>query len=366
MAPTGQQAHASKTKQLTTGKQPKARVQRYLKSTESQLVEKSARNALLMKGIKCSDAMTTILRDMRSMKSPHSKLLQKNNDVSAFTEEGTNSLEFLTTKNDASLFCVASTNKKRPNNLIMGRTYDRRVLDMAELGVLYYKSIQNYARAPKKRTASKPMLHFAGDKWQTDKDMHRLQNLLVDFYRGEPVQKMILQGLDHVISFTATNDTELPSDNDLHHHHNTNNGPIGNKTVVHMRTHFCKLKRHPDGTSTTPVPFLVPCGPDMDFVVKRTQFAAPDMWRAAVKQPKEARAKKVKNHKTNIFGETIGRLHLETQNIDKMGGKKSKALRVADKMEKEAEKQMLEADLEREKGGEKDEFKQTFGFPEVD
>ena len=83
-----------------------------------------------------------------------------------------------------------------------------------------------------------------------------------------------------------------------------------------------------------------------------------------MKQPKQNRAKKVKNHKTNIFGETIGRLHLEKQDIDKMGGKKSKALRIAHKEEKAEEAQKLEAELDREKKQLEGEFRQVYGFDE--
>lgn len=348
MAPTPAQSAKINAKKVT-GKQPNARVQRYLKKQAPQLIE-PARAILLLKGIRCSDAMTNVLRDLRSMKAPHSKLLLKNNAITAFEgDEGINSLEFLTTKNDCSLFALASHNKKRPHNLTLGRTFDRKVLDMAELGLTYYKSINDYKSAPKKRMGSKPLMYFEGDVWEHNRDMNKLRNLLIDIYRGDPVSKLILSGVDHMISFTAI---EQPGGVD--------GGVI---PVVHMRTYHVKLKKHPEGEST-PVPYLLPCGPDMDFMVRRTRFAAPDVWKQAMKQPKQNKAKKVKNHKTNIFGETIGRLHLEKQDIDKLGGKKSKALRVAERTEKKEEQELLEKELEREKKEMEGEFKQTYGFEE--
>jgi len=252
MAPTPAQSQRINARKLT-GKQPKARVQRYLKKQQSQLVE-PARHILLLKGIRCSDAMTTVLRDLRAMKAPQAKLLQKNNSIVAFDgDEGVNSLEFLTTKNDCSLFALASHNKKRPNNLILGRTFDRKILDMAELGITYYKSISDYKGAPKKRTGSKPLMFFDGDLWEHNGDMFKLKNLLIDSYRGDPVSKLILSGVDHLITFTAS---EQPQENNS----------VG--IVVHMRTFFVKLKKHPQG-EPTPVPFLIPCGPDMDFKVSK-------------------------------------------------------------------------------------------------
>ena len=63
---------------------------------------------------------------------------------------------------------------------------------------------------------------------------------------GEVVDKLVLRGLDHVISFTAMD------------HRGT--------CIFYMRTYFVKLKKHPNG-GRVPDPYLQPSGPDMDFVV---------------------------------------------------------------------------------------------------
>ena len=85
-----------------------------------------------------------------------------------------------------------------------------------------------------------------------------------------------------------------------------------------------------------------------------------------MKQPTGIKAKKKKNQTTNIFGETIGRLHLERQDIDNRSGKKSKALRLADKIEKAEEKAAIESELGREEAEMSSEFKQAYGFaPEM-
>jgi len=192
MAPTPHQAKAAKAQLIAGGKQPKARIQRYLKTTESKLVE-GAKTALLLKGIRCSDAMSTVLKDMRSVQSPHAKLLTKSNMIVPFDDAGQQSLEFLTTKNDASLFAMASHNKKRPNNLVIGRTFDRRILDMVEIGILQYRSLTDFGGLPKKRVGSKPMMQFVGDIWSSDVNLKRMQNLLIDFYRGDPVENIDLE-----------------------------------------------------------------------------------------------------------------------------------------------------------------------------
>lgn len=348
MAPTAQQARQAKLKQLSGGKAPKARVSRYLKKhAESQLVE-GAKSALLLKGIKCSHAMSTVLKDIRSLKAPNAKVLGKNNVILPFEDEGQQSLEFLTTKNDCCLFALASHNKKRPNNLCIGRTFDRRILDIAQLGVLRYKSLDNYSGNPKKRVGSKPMMLFVGDAWDGNSDYQRLQNLLIDFYRGDPVQKVILSGVDHIMVFTVAQDPNASEEA---------------KPIIHQRVYYCKLKKNPQG-GKTPMPYLTPSGPDMDFIVRRTEFASPDVWKMAIKQPTTNKTKKKKNKTTNMFGETIGRLHLESQNIEKMGGKKSKALRVAHRLEKKEENEKVDGELDKEQGEMSAEFEQTYGYEE--
>eukprot|EP00934_Nitzschia_sp_Nitz4_P008866 Nitzschia sp. Nitz4//scaffold1_size375055//19641//20687//NITZ4_000209-RA/size375055-processed-gene-0.405-mRNA-1//-1//CDS//3329540844//8856//frame0 len=345
MAPTQDQQKSAKAKVLAGGKPAKARVQRYLKSVEPKLKE-GAKSTLLLKGIRCSDAMGKVLKDMRAMQAPHCRLLTKKNAIVAFETDGQNSLEFLTTKNDCALFALASTNKKRPNNLVIGRTFDHQILDMVEVGVLRYKSIHDYGGSvPKKRIGSKPLMMFLGDLWQQDSNCQKMQSLLVDLYRGDVVDKLVVSGLDHLIMFVASQN------------------PKTQQLVIHQNTYFLKLKKDPSNpTSKVPVPLLTPCGPDMTMSIRRTQFASPDLWKAALKQPQSIKKKKVKNQTTNLFGETIGRLHLEKQNVDQMGGRKSKALRRAEKMAAQEEAEALDEELGREEATMKQEFKQTFGI----
>eukprot|EP01083_Nonionella_stella_P290207 987576_1 len=347
MAPTERQRKEARLKQLAGGKGPSARVSRYLKKQEAQLVE-GAKSALLLKGIKCSNAMNNVLKDLRAMKAPHAKLLSKNNMIVPFDDAGQQSLEFLSTKNDCCMFALASNNKKRPNNLSIGRTFDRKILDIAELGILKYKSLTDYAGNPKKRIGSKPMMLFVGDRWHINPEYKRLQNLLIDFHRGDPVDKIVMSGLDHIMVFTTADDP---------------NAAEGSKPIIHQRVYYCKLKKNPNG-GRTPVPFLNPSGPDMDFYVRRTEFATKDIWNIAIKQPGANKKKKVKNFTTNMFGETIGRLHLEKQDIEKLGGKKGKALKIAEKIEKEEQTAQLESELDKEKGELQAEFKQAYGFTE--
>jgi ribosome production factor 2 len=339
MAPTQQQAKQARAQQLAGSKKtPKARVQRYLKSTESQLKE-VRKSVLLLRGMKTSANMMAVLKELRAMQAPAAKLLTKKNPIAVLNDySGQQSLEFLMTKNDCALFAMATHNKKRPNNLIIGRTFDRLLLDAAELGVTYFKSMNDFGgTVPKKRVGSKPLLLFRGDVWQQQVEYRNLQNLLTDFYRGDVVDKLIATGIDHIIVFTAAQDPRLANASN-------SSAPV---VRIHQRTYFVQLKKNPTVNVKTPAAYLTPCGPDFDFVLRRTQWCAdPEVAAAARRQPNRRRSKK--NKTTNLFGETVGRLHLEKQNVDRLGGRKSKALRRADKAEREEERAAIEADLERE------------------
>eukprot|EP00588_Corethron_pennatum_P011953 CAMPEP_0194271982 /NCGR_PEP_ID=MMETSP0169-20130528/5658_1 /TAXON_ID=218684 /ORGANISM="Corethron pennatum, Strain L29A3" /LENGTH=377 /DNA_ID=CAMNT_0039014511 /DNA_START=45 /DNA_END=1177 /DNA_ORIENTATION=- len=217
----------------------KARVARYLAETGPQIVERSAKGLLLMKGTSCSQHMSDVLRDLRTMKTPHAKLLQKNNAVYPFEDAAP--VEFLTTKNDASTFAIASSNKKRPNNLLVGRTFDRQVLDMVELGVARYVGLKDekYRGAPKKRIGSKPMMVFAGDYFHNSgADGRRVQSLLLDFFGGfeRSLESISLAGLDHVLSVTAGT-ASAPGVN----------GTTATSVIFHVRTYHVKLKKNPEG-----------------------------------------------------------------------------------------------------------------------
>jgi ribosome production factor 2 len=417
MAPTPSQAQANKVAAANKSsgmkkKQPNARVQRYLKSTASQLRE-PAKCVLLLKGIHCSQEMSAVLQELRSMTAPHAKLLAKKNVIAPFSD-GPESLEFLTTKNDCALFCLASTNKKRPNNLTLGRTFAHQMLDMAELTILRFKSAIRGSSGggydgtvPKKRVGSKPLLLFCGPEWQQHNGggasttggnnssyFANLQNLLTDFYRGTVVDKLILSGLDHIIVFTLAQAPPFA---------NTDGTSSSSSLyVLYQRTYYCKLKKDPNPTNSSrgdgekkniPLAYLEPCGPDFDFLVQqpsslsssnskqlkigRSQWADSDLYKAARRQPaailkqqKHAASNsynsKQKNLSTNLFGETVGRLHLSRQNVVHATGRKSKALRRAEKLASTREQQEIEDELQRE-GTEMDqEFQQTFGFSEKD
>lgn len=52
--------------------------------------------------------------------------------------------EYLAKKNDHSLFTFGFSSKKRPNSLVIGRTFNFEVLDMFELAIVNYKPMEDF------------------------------------------------------------------------------------------------------------------------------------------------------------------------------------------------------------------------------
>ena len=130
-------------KRRITPKQPKRRVQRILKGREPQLIEFNKRS-LFIKSMNANQEITNVMKDLHKLKQPDSVMLSRKNDIVPFDDE--NSLEFLMKKNDSSLFCFGSHNKKRPNNLIFGRSFDDHILDIFEVGVKKYQSLMDFRK----------------------------------------------------------------------------------------------------------------------------------------------------------------------------------------------------------------------------
>jgi len=84
----------------------------------------------------------------------------------------------------------------------MGRTYEHMLLDMIEFGIENYKGLKDF-KVEKITLGIKPLLIFNGELFESNHEYSRIKNLLVDMFLREKVQKIRLQGLEHVLSFTA-------------------------------------------------------------------------------------------------------------------------------------------------------------------
>ena len=112
--------------------------------------------------------------------------------------------------------------------------------------------------------------------------------------------KINLEGLDHVIILTS----------------------IGG--IISYRHYMVLLKK--SGTKIPRVE-LQEVGPSFDMTLRRTKFASADLMKEALQIPPQLRPKAHKNKSSNIFGDDLGTVHMEKQNLNTMDLARMKAFK---------------------------------------
>lgn len=134
------------------------------------------------------------------LKKPETQILQKRNEIHPF--EDPTLIEKFGKKYNAALFMLISNSKKRPNNLVMGRLFEHTMMDVIEFGVENYIALRNF-KCEKIAEGTKPILVFQGELFDINHEFGRIRNLLIDMFQRDTVAQIRLQGLEHVLSFTA-------------------------------------------------------------------------------------------------------------------------------------------------------------------
>ncbi|KAI8976267.1 Brix domain-containing protein [Pilobolus umbonatus] len=294
-----------------------ARTKRFLKNREAK-VHENPKNALLIRGSTTSQVVTEALKDLYALKRPNAVHFTKKNEIKPFEDES--KLEFFSTKNDAAHLVVGTHLKKRPHNLTFIRMYNHQLLDMYEFGIENAKSL-NMIPGLKCAVGLKPMLIFNGDLFESDLVCQNIKNYFLDFFNSDETKAVNLGGLEHVISFTAVTNTRIL-----------------------FRTYSVQLKK--SGLKTPRVE-LQEMGPHYDLVVRRTILPKPEIWKSAIRVPKEVKPKKAKNIEVDEMGDKYGRIHLGKQNLSSIQTRKMKGLKRS--LEKEETEETDEAEHPKKK-----------------
>uniref|UniRef100_A0A2K6ERW3 Ribosome production factor 2 homolog n=1 Tax=Propithecus coquereli TaxID=379532 RepID=A0A2K6ERW3_PROCO len=273
-----------KLDRLLKGKPKTKRAKRFLEKREPKLSE-NIKNAMLIKGGNANATVTIIKIGSHFFLN----VLRKN--ITRPFEDQT-SLEFFSKKSDCSLFMFGSHNKKRPNNLVIGRMYDYHVLDMIELGIEKFVSLKDIKNS-KCPEGTKPMLIFAGDDFDVTEDYRRLKSLLIGKF------------FCCCCFFKETSVLLCPKSG-------------------------CR----------TPRIELEEMGPSLDLVLRRTHLASDDLYKLSMKMPKALKPKKKKNISHDTFGTTYGRIHMQKQDLSRLQTRKMKGLkkRPAERITEDQEK----------------------------
>lgn len=94
---------------------------------------------------------------------------------------------------------------------MIGRTYEHKVLDMVELGIIGTESISDIMANAAVPLDAQPFLVFQGDLWESDGQLKKLRNLINDFFlmNNRPASVEIDKVMKVVVSWSVTEDRHI-------------------------------------------------------------------------------------------------------------------------------------------------------------
>ncbi|KAL2323133.1 hypothetical protein Fmac_027512 [Flemingia macrophylla] len=278
--------------EIKTAKSRKGK--RELEKRAPKLVE-SGKKTLILHGTKTSAVLNAVLAQIYHLKKNYAvKFSRKNDNVKPFEAGGETSLEFFSLKTDCSIFVYGSHSKKRPDNLVLGRTYDHHIYDLVEVGVENFKPMEffSYDKKLAPMEGSKPFIVFIGEGFEAVEELKHLKEVLLDLLRGEVAENLNLAGVDRAYVCAAVSPNRV------------------------LFTH-CALRLKKSGT-IVPRMELVEVGPSMDFVVRRHRPPNESLRKEAMKTSREKPKKKEKNVKKDELQGKIGNIYIPDQKIGEM------------------------------------------------
>ncbi|ATY62996.1 ribosome biogenesis [Cordyceps militaris] len=292
---------------LRTVKPRNARSKRAMAAREPKPIE-NPKTCLVLRGGNCSQVVQDALNDLYSMHQPHAKKFSKKNPIHPF--EDATSLEFFSEKNDASMLLFGSSQKKRPHAITLVRTFGYKVLDMLELHLdpATFCALAQF-KTKKFSIGQRPMLLFAGTAFESPvaNEYTLAKSLFTDFFKGEPADKIDVEGLQYIVSFTAEEERTVDA-----------------KPVLHMRVYLIRTRRSGQKLPRVEVDEI---GPRMDFHVGRMRVPDEAMLKDAMKTPRGLVERPKKNITTDTMGDKIGRVHTGKQDLGTMQTRKMKGLK---------------------------------------
>ncbi len=193
----------------------------------------------------------------------------------------------------------------------MVRMFGHKLLDMLEL-YLDPESFRTLDQFKNKKCAVglKPLLLFSGTPFESPiPNAYTLaKSMFADFFKGEPADKVDVEGLQYIISISARDEVDGEEE----------------KPKIHLRVYLIKTKKSGQRLPRVEVEEM---GPRMDFRVGRVKEADEAMAKEALKRAKTNAERPKKNISTDIVGDKVGRIHLGKQNLKELQTRKMKGLK---------------------------------------
>ncbi|XP_015787889.1 ribosome production factor 2 homolog [Tetranychus urticae] len=162
------------------------------------------KKVLFVKGNNSNTLTNLLLRDFSRLKRPYSVFPPEKYDIKPF-EDASKILE-LAQQNECSLFMFSSHNKKRPNNIIIGRLSEEQLMkDMVEIGIDNFFSMQHF-KGPKLPQGSRLCLVFDGSVFQERDDYRLIRDILVELFAGHTRECPKLSKVDYNVKISCVDE----------------------------------------------------------------------------------------------------------------------------------------------------------------
>lgn len=181
----------------------------------------------------------------------------------------------------------------------------------------------------------KPLLLFSGTPFESPlPNAYTLaKSVFVDFFKGEPADKVDVEGLQYIVSISAPEDVGGEE-----------------KPKIHLRLYLIRTKRSGQRLPRVEVEEM---GPRMDFRVGRITEADEAMAKEALKRARTTAERPKKNISTDIVGDKIGRIHLGKQDLKELQTRKMKGLKRSRDVAEGEDEQMEDDDVSEDEPGKK-------------
>lgn len=99
-----------------------------------------------------------------------------------------------------------NSQKKRPQDIILGRIFNSKVIDLVEFGATEHQAI-GLVKSFEYHT--KPVLIFQGDHFDYNDSLKKVKNIFIDFFSSQHYQEINILEMNRVIVFSATSETSI-------------------------------------------------------------------------------------------------------------------------------------------------------------
>ncbi|KAJ7890659.1 Brix-domain-containing protein [Mycena olivaceomarginata] len=254
------------------------------------------RTTVFVRGTHTGQVLNDVMRDLMALKRPHAISFSKKNDIHPFDTASTStaSLEFWANKNDASMFVIGQTTKKRPNGLTL-------------VGVESFVSMADI-KTPKSTPGHKPLMHFASDLFDTNPRFAQLKSMLIALFNGEVIDSICLAGLEYVISVSLGPSVPAPA---TMYPNLVKEEDLSSLPTIHLRSYTTRLL-----ASGTKIPAW------LKLALKTPKLKKTDI--------EKGLGKKRKNIEVDEMGDLRGQIHVGKQDLGKLQTRKMKGLKGGD------------------------------------